>query len=193
MRLMDPDGMQVEARVMPDPTGLVAATIFFKMAVDTYMKLQPHTVDVPGRSVESHGVYGTPDGGLIVTPPNGGVIKLTPNQMEDMGAGIAIPLLAAMHSDNGPDDAGPIEGPGPADNPGEVGEDLLRNPAQDKILTQGEIRILEGAGIDIHDVKGNDHTGVIDLYKDNSGNVYIKAKGGKGPGDPTGINLNDYK
>ena len=32
-----------------------------------------------------------------------------------------------------------------------------------------------------------------DLYKDGKGNIYVKPKGGsKGPGEPTGININHY-
>ncbi|TLY83342.1 MAG: hypothetical protein E6K42_02735 [Gammaproteobacteria bacterium] len=30
---------------------------------------------------------------------------------------------------------------------------------------------------------------LIDLYKDKKGNVYVKPKGGSGPGQPTGINI----
>ena len=31
-----------------------------------------------------------------------------------------------------------------------------------------------------------------DLFKDQKGNIYVKPKGGGGPGDPTGLNINDY-
>ena len=65
-----------------------------------------------------------------------------------------------------------------------------RNPKQDKILTPGEIKKLkEDFGWD-HSDKGRGG-GKIDLYKDKEGNVYEKAKGNKGPGEPIGINLND--
>jgi hypothetical protein len=30
-----------------------------------------------------------------------------------------------------------------------------------------------------------------DLFKDREGNVYVKPKSGEGPGDPTGINLDN--
>lgn len=66
-----------------------------------------------------------------------------------------------------------------------------RNPAQDKKLTRREIEKLKRAGINIHKQKGSKHTGQIDLYKDRDGNMYIKPKGGKGPGEPLGININD--
>jgi hypothetical protein len=33
--------------------------------------------------------------------------------------------------------------------------------------------------------------GPKDLYKDKKGNVYEKPKGGRGPGEPIGINLNN--
>jgi len=64
-----------------------------------------------------------------------------------------------------------------------------RNPKQDKLLTPGEIKRLKEAGWD-HSDKGKGG-GKIDLYKDKDGNVYEKAKGNKGPGEPTGYNLND--
>jgi len=40
----------------------------------------------------------------------------------------------------------------------------------------------------IHDLKHGSRT---DLYKDREGNIYEKPKGGAGPGDPTGYNIND--
>jgi len=64
-----------------------------------------------------------------------------------------------------------------------------RNPKQDKLLTPGEIKRLKEAGWD-HSDKGNGG-GKIDLYKDKEGNVYEKGKGNKGPGEPTGYNLNN--
>jgi len=65
-----------------------------------------------------------------------------------------------------------------------------RNPKQDKLLSKGEIKNLkEKWGWD-HSDKGRGG-GKRDLYKDKDGNVYEKAKGNKGPGEPIGINLND--
>lgn len=71
------------------------------------------------------------------------------------------------------------------------GEDPNRDPAQDKLLSEGEIRKLKDAGHDIHDLKGKKNSSKRDLYKDSKGNIYVKPKGGNGPGDPTGININD--
>jgi RHS repeat-associated protein len=68
-----------------------------------------------------------------------------------------------------------------------------RNPAQDKLLTNGDIKILQNAGHDIHELKGNDNASKYDLYKDTAGNVYVKPKGGKGPGEETGINVKDLQ
>ena len=67
-----------------------------------------------------------------------------------------------------------------------------RNPAQDKRLSPGEIRALKGAGVDPEELKGGKRTGSQDLYKDQKGNIYVKPKGGKGAGEPTGLNINDY-
>ena len=68
---------------------------------------------------------------------------------------------------------------------------MPRNPAQDKRLTDGDIALLKRNGIDPEVVKeGNS---VRDLFKDQSGNVYVKPKDGSGPGDPTEINLNELE
>jgi hypothetical protein len=68
-------------------------------------------------------------------------------------------------------------------------EDPNRNPSQDKKLTPGEIEKLKEKGVwDHHD---KDFGSRFDLYKDKKGNVYEKPKGGLGPGDPIGINLNN--
>ncbi|MFY0256265.1 polymorphic toxin type 33 domain-containing protein, partial [Chitinophaga sp. 30R24] len=71
------------------------------------------------------------------------------------------------------------------------GEKSDRNPKQDKPLTPGDISLLQRHGWDHRD-KG-DHGGQIDLYKDRDGNVYEKAKGNKGPGEPIGVNLKDLR
>ncbi|MBZ5858566.1 polymorphic toxin type 33 domain-containing protein [Flavihumibacter profundi] len=65
----------------------------------------------------------------------------------------------------------------------------VRNPKQDKLLTPGEIEKLKKNGWD-HSDKGK-RGGQTDLYKDKEGNVYQKPKGGKGSGEPIGININD--
>jgi hypothetical protein len=59
-------------------------------------------------------------------------------------------------------------------------------------LSKGEIKKLEGKGIDAEELKGGKATGKLDLYKDKEGNVFIHPKGGSGPGEPTGININDF-
>jgi len=32
----------------------------------------------------------------------------------------------------------------------------------------------------------------FDLFKDAQGNIKVKPKSGAGPGDPTGLNINDF-
>ena len=61
----------------------------------------------------------------------------------------------------------------------------------DKKLTPGEIKKLKGKGIDPEALKGGKRTGRLDLFKDKNGNILVKPKDGSGPGDPTGININD--
>jgi hypothetical protein len=67
----------------------------------------------------------------------------------------------------------------------------IETSAQDKKLSPGEIEKLEDAGHDVHELKGGKNTGQIDLYKTPKGDIVIKGKGGKGPGGPNGLNLND--
>jgi len=62
---------------------------------------------------------------------------------------------------------------------------------QDKKLSDGEIDRLKRGGVDPHDLKEGS-PGQKDLYKDKNGNIIVKPKGGKGPGEPTGLNINDY-
>jgi hypothetical protein len=58
-------------------------------------------------------------------------------------------------------------------------------------LTKGEIKKLKDAGFDPEELKGGKATGKLDLFKDPKGNIIIKPKSGNGPGDPTGININN--
>jgi RHS repeat-associated protein len=67
----------------------------------------------------------------------------------------------------------------------------LNASPQDKKLTPGEIEKLEEAGHDVHELKGGKRTGQTDLYKTPNGDIVVKGKGGVGPGEPTGININD--
>jgi len=58
---------------------------------------------------------------------------------------------------------------------------------QRKRLSKGEIKKLQDAGIDPHDLKENNSR--LDLFKDPNGDIYIHPKNGSGPGDPTGLNI----
>jgi len=60
-----------------------------------------------------------------------------------------------------------------------------RNWRQDKKLTDGEIRKLDEAGVDVHDLKSGKKTDQFDLYKDKDGNIIVTPRGGNGPGEPT--------
>src|SRR5258708_4078299 len=70
--------------------------------------------------------------------------------------------------------------------------DSNRNPADDQKLTPGEIAKLVKKGENPEDLKGGKATGQRDLYKDKKGNIYVKPKGGSGPGEPTGLNIKDF-
>lgn len=62
---------------------------------------------------------------------------------------------------------------------------------QMKKLSKDEIKKLKKAGHDIHDLKGGKGASKYDLFKDKDGNIHVKPKDGSGPGDSTGINVND--
>ncbi|MGK2886970.1 MAG: polymorphic toxin type 33 domain-containing protein, partial [Rhodococcus sp. (in: high G+C Gram-positive bacteria)] len=69
---------------------------------------------------------------------------------------------------------------------------------QDKELTKGEARALKKAGRDIHQIKAealgtNKNLARWDLYKDKSGNILVKAKGGDGEAIQTGLNIRDFR
>jgi hypothetical protein len=59
----------------------------------------------------------------------------------------------------------------------------------DKMFSPGEINKLKKGGVHPHDLKENARQ---DLYKDKDGNIVVKPKGGNGPGEPTGLNINDF-
>jgi hypothetical protein len=67
-----------------------------------------------------------------------------------------------------------------------------RNWRQDKELTEDEVERLENGGEDVHELKGSKNASKRDLYKDKKGNIYVKPKGGRGPGSPTDLNINDF-
>ena len=56
-----------------------------------------------------------------------------------------------------------------------------------KKLSQGEIKKLQDAGYDPHDLKPNAR---YDLYKNQNGDISVFPKGNlNGPGDPTGLSI----
>jgi RHS repeat-associated protein len=61
-----------------------------------------------------------------------------------------------------------------------------RNWRQDKKVSD---RRLEEADLDAHELKAEEKG--KDIYEDRKGNLYVKPKGGMGPGDPLGINIKD--
>ncbi len=76
-----------------------------------------------------------------------------------------------------------------------LGLNVFSEGAQDKILSPAEIGALKEAGIDVHELKtggGGKKASRFDLYKNKAGEINVKPKGGKGPGESTGLNINDY-
>ena len=66
-------------------------------------------------------------------------------------------------------------------------------PKQHKKLTKKDIKDLKKKGEDPEELKGGKRTGGVDLYKDKKGNIIVKPKGGIGPEEPTGLNINDFR
>jgi hypothetical protein len=66
---------------------------------------------------------------------------------------------------------------------------------QDKKLSPGEIGALKDANIDVHELKtggGGKDASKFDLFKNKAGDIFVKPKNGRGPGEPTGYNINDF-
>jgi RHS repeat-associated protein len=76
---------------------------------------------------------------------------------------------------------------------GEVASETLMNwfSKQDKKLSKGEINNLKDNGIDPHDLKPRKNGSKFDLFKRPNGDICVKPKSGIGPGEDTGININD--
>jgi len=76
-------------------------------------------------------------------------------------------------------------------NPESTTEECPDEGKQDKRLSKGEIKKLQENGYDPHDLKPKKDGSKFDLFKDRNGNIKVKPKNGSGPGEPTGININD--
>jgi len=71
-----------------------------------------------------------------------------------------------------------------------------KDGAQDKKLTPGEIELIQSSGHDIHEIKeenGGRPPSRFDLYKDPDGNIDVRPKNSGKRGEPTGLNINDFK
>jgi RHS repeat-associated protein len=70
------------------------------------------------------------------------------------------------------------------------GKKIVSN--QLKRITKGEVKKLKKGNVNPEALKGKRGVGKLDIFKDNKGNLFIKPKSGKGPGEPTGLNINDF-
>lgn len=59
-------------------------------------------------------------------------------------------------------------------------------------LSKGEIERLKKGEVNIHDLKGGRRASQYDLFTTRDGEIIVKPKSGRGPGEPTGLNINDY-
>ena len=101
----------------------------------------------------------------------------------------------SAYSEKVEDSTSPEAGDASGDGGEPRAEGLDRNPADDQRLSKGEIKALEEGGENAHEIKGGENasTSKRDLFKDKDGNIYVKPKDGSGPGEPTGLNVKDYK
>lgn len=90
----------------------------------------------------------------------------------------------------GPSSTGTSVGSTVGDLMGGFYEFAKASSEQDKKLTPKEIKDLQRNGIDPHKVKEH---GDSDLYKKPNGDIVEKPRGGRGPGDPIGVNIKDLK
>ena len=67
-----------------------------------------------------------------------------------------------------------------------------RDWSKDRKLSDGEAKRIKKSGEDIHQIKGRGKVAIYDLFKDRKGNIYVKPKSGAGPGEYTGLNINDF-
>jgi RHS repeat-associated protein len=70
-------------------------------------------------------------------------------------------------------------------------DNVIDASKQMRKLSDGEIQMLQKGGVDIHELKGGSSS-KYDLFKDDKGNIVQKPKDGSGPGDETGLNINNY-
>jgi hypothetical protein len=72
------------------------------------------------------------------------------------------------------------------------GPDILAiNPADLKPLSRGEIKQLQEAGFDPHDLKPKNQGSRWDLFKDRKGGIWTMLKSGRGEPEFTGLNINN--
>lgn len=75
----------------------------------------------------------------------------------------------------------------------ELGKIAKGSSKQMKKLTNGDVKKLKKKGMHPHDLKPDKGGGKYDLFWGKDGQIYVKPKSGKGPGDPTGVFKSDLE
>jgi RHS repeat-associated protein len=208
LRYVDPDGHDILDAALEFGAG-IARGYAASVSYGTYPGSGPNEKDsalslagqIIGTAIAFQQGSNLIEGGAVAVPetgPIGGAVAIV-GTLEVIGAvhnfGNIAGVLLNKNSNEG--NAGEHKGPSqdvevrpgnPADTP--------RSPQQVqaadlKVLSKGEIKTLQKAGIDPHDIKPKKSGSQYDLYKDREGNIFVMRKGGKGEPDPTGLNIDD--
>jgi Bacterial toxin 33 len=126
-------------------------------------------------------VAGDIDGGNGIFPDDLGLFKVVIGGIV-VAAGITVNAAIDLWNHFFPSKDKEVASDDPSDRDGK----------QDRQLSPNEIERLKNGGVDVHELRGGKNASKRDLYKDKKGDIYVKRKGGKGAGEPTGLNINDF-
>jgi len=148
-------------------------------------KIIGHAIGVVQGAVEAvGGTIVAAGGGTLEVGTLGGA---TPVAVPATAAGVAVAGHGVLVGTNASgllkaDMEGPSLGGGNPEKP-------AAQSAQYKKLSDGEIKQLQKAGIDPHELKPKIQGSRYDLFKDEKGNIFVKLKDGSGSAEPTGLNI----
>ncbi|MDQ6652330.1 MAG: polymorphic toxin type 33 domain-containing protein [Acidobacteriota bacterium] len=162
----------------PPPPQTASAAIALVMAIP--VSLPQAATSAAGAGVVGAGALVAAGAGLVVAAGSVAITKITDAYVGKKNDQITLDAAASQNASIAY--AQSVKGGG---------------AAQDKKLTNEEVKTLVGqTGQNAHEIKADalgtkKNLGKYDLYKDRAGNVSVKPKGGREPGEPTGYNINE--